>query len=324
MPISKWGPHDRYAPKNNRPAYNAENTTTRFQGTTTPPYITVPMQNTVIPLWVLSFKKQGDTNKNYEEDRAIFNSKKDKKPPLNVKPVEMNETPTTIKNHITNHITTKKEDKKFFTSHVHQNPSQISIVDNIDIVTEPSVKEKHTHGIIIKNRDNMTSTTDLSSASSVAGTVKSNYNLTNISQNDSSFNVNLNTITIPIKSERVRNTSFDFTTEVDFLINETTTHKSVNVSTQNNVTYQRIDSITSVPSFKQNETLEESNTVVESYTEKAIGHTELVSSVVKGDKVLVDNYKELKDKSLEEIQNDLIRLLDKMAQKYHNNNSVIM
>ena len=64
IPISKWGPHDRYAPTKKESNRFSQATTQKSTRITTPPYVTKPMKNTVIPFWFSNKKTTNNQGNN--------------------------------------------------------------------------------------------------------------------------------------------------------------------------------------------------------------------------------------------------------------------
>ena len=343
IPISKWGPHDRYAPERKKSNNFSKGTTQKSTTITTPPYVTKPMRNTVIPFW---FSNAGNTNYEYQNEKNIrnelivkstttqddfamttMNSKRYEKilPTTNITIdiSEEEEISTTISfTHVSESLNTQR---------VYLEDSSLQNIWTETIPTLPAIQNSpkfKTKGATLRENkdkliDEMSEPTTKHSFTFNFDGNQTNQEVINISTQKNTFSDVLTTLKndLNYNSKNFR----DDITEPD--LNET--GKIVNSEINfDNMKNTKNDLYRSSEDTVLND-IHDSTTIVNTYAKENNNETTLNSNQVTKHQILDrkisrNDHDEYKDKSLEDIQNELIKLLDRMTKKYHNASTVVI
>ena len=281
------------------------------------------MKNTVIPFWVSSFRESKDKNEENDEIKTISEVKKNNSSFSNDKPEEMD------KMTIRNNFLSKQDDKTALsTSSVDFSSHHTSAESKFDISTEVSVIVLETRAISEERNEYGIQTIDYThrhSTSAITSSYESITNQTNISQEDKDSIDDPTHFTIHVKDENTTDPSIVHITEQDSRVNKTINSENVlHVPVQNNDVLERNNSVTSLLDYTATTSRNKSTKGAENDVDMtSVKHVELFPEIISNN-IGMDSYEDTQDKTLEEIQDELIKLLDEMTQKYHNNTSVVV
>ena len=289
------------------------------------------MKNTVIPFWFSNFQKK--TNKKIDERNTKYPTE-----PYHTNLVTLTSTPLKndekeiIQNYFTTEISEENSSTKFelhinnssssgrgklnntsdYTTLVNQQTTvnaQKAVLATIDVPELDSVTSIYRVFKTTPSFRNALSTKDsnISNEDGTTGIPKASVIFVNVTEKTKSVENNLTEPYFHPSTKTIKDTWHgDGTTEDTDEILEHTTKKM------------------SEPSIDVNESLNDSSYLHEIDIETASLKDYEVYTQLTNNNEMANNYEDIEDKSLEEIQNDLIRLLDDMTKKYHNHSLVVL
>ena len=331
IPINKWGPHDdryapdRYASNKDRKNGVSDDTTIQSHISTTQPYIPVPWKNTVIPIWFPNLQENKNTPPQKVENEGVS---------------ERTETDTSFTNDKTDNQIRKTLDVT--TTQRIDIPSTLPTVDvtksyfpsdtSFDISTEINIAEEKQSRISINDGEEINSPTtfrnlDLTTLvyqSSIPNLIntRSSKMETDLSDEEDMYVHHPTDIT---EYDNIDDSFVHMTTIMSIGMDDKNVYINHETIIEENANIDLSSEITSHRSSSKKTDSETSETIRNIEIESTTDIQGKVTPEVSDNDAFIHNYNEdTEDKSLEEIQNELIRLLDEMTKKYHNNSSLTL
>ena len=340
VPISKWGPHDRYAPQKRKKFYLFNGTTTQKVVTTTSPHVTMSMKNTVIPLWLSNPKRKMITNLDAEERKTSDTIKEPELLPSPTEKVDDADKPSDNLAHLFTTLRDENTDKDKYSAYTSSSmssgddiemSSSYSNTDNI-MTTGSEMKYDLNHKTDSNISKKYTSISEYSSQATTSEEINSLYNEVVISYSP--------TIDLPFPPTDVKlhlegeyeegSTKFAFTNTTVANLKDTIQPEDKLYDNGSNSFLGSIDATTAffgeaLPSDPTAYTSNDPKLMLENGHGSGSEKIETLPSKRTVDKTdIPDDYGDMEDKSLEEIQDELIKLLDEMTNKYHKTTAVVI
>ena len=344
IPISKWGPHDRYAPTRKEQNRFSQGTTQKSTSITTPPYVTKPMKNTVIPFWFSNTKTTNYQSNNINEiniemiEKSTNSIEDFVKIEVGTKHNEDDLSTTQMSSYIfedegSRHTSSSTDTSKSMSSQ-HVNTKVSSIHDGMREIPSKSSTisnlldfQKNSFTLEVNSSistNKIPSKEETTSSNFERIMNQSNQETINISAKENIFS-EVSTAANKDMIEKDNNANFHMTlTDTDVYDEEKTISSETNLDKEEknkNETYNPMED-TTITNINNSKTSLESN--IGDMIEETTMVTNQFVHELHDDNLSQNDYDDYKEKSLEDIQNELMKLLDEMTMKYHNGSTVVI
>ena len=308
--------------------------------TTTSPHVTMSMKNTVIPLWLSNPKRKMITNLDAEERKTSDTIKETELLPSPTEKVDDADKPSDNLAHLVTTLRDENTDKDKYSAYTSSSmssgddiemSSSYSNTDNI-MTTGSEMKYDLNHKTDSNISKKYTSISEYSSQATTSEEINSLYNEVVISYSP--------TIDLPFPPTDVKlhlegeyeegSTKFAFTNTTVANLKDTIQPEDKLYDNGSNSFLGSIDATTAffgeaLPSDPTAYTSNDPKLMLENGHGSGSEKIETLPSKRTVDKTdIPDDYGDMEDKSLEEIQDELIKLLDEMTNKYHNTTAVVI